>query len=294
MDQPREPVPGFPMKFIWQKQWVRIFDKQVTLIREDVARARAEDRLVVYLSCPLSPRGGGFAATNVEIANHTQRRLMRDWGHRFWILNPAQYQLESKEGTGLIKRHARELRMTEKQIAALPRPKGGDYMRMWTQVLVEDGRENEGRLFDGYYFLGPTDVREFLTQGGALSITAGVEEFFTRQYAMDREFRDSFSLPGIVWRSDWAIAKDLNRKRQGKLRDQWELLRMEFFRYYALKASAAFSLGSHDEWNIFRILNERRLKERNGDVGDLIAGYFDGKQIDPGAAASLIAPGYAT
>ena len=293
LEPPEFPVKGFDLRFAWQTVWVPIFDKQIALLREDIARARAEDRAVVYLSCPLSSRGGGFAATNVEIANHTQRRLLREWGHRFWILNPAQYQLESKEGTGLLVRHARELGMTSADIAALPRPEGGDYMRMWTKVLVEDADNNEGSLFDAYYFLGPTDVREFLTQGGALSVTAGVEEFFARQFAMDVDFRDAFSVPGIRWDPDWTKSTHSSSAQQAELRALWEDKRKAFFRYYAIRASVAFSLGSHDEWNIFRLLNIARLRNSKGDVGGLIAGYFDGRQIDPGAAVTVIDPGYA-
>jgi len=28
-----------------------------------------------------------YYGTNLEIANHTERRLLGDWGYRFWILN---------------------------------------------------------------------------------------------------------------------------------------------------------------------------------------------------------------
>jgi len=37
-----------------------------------------------------------------------------------------------------------------------------------------------------------------------------------------------------------------------------KLSKTGFRNYYALHASVAFSLGSHDEWNISHILNERR------------------------------------
>jgi hypothetical protein len=32
----------------------------------------------------------------------------------------------------------------------------------------------------------------------------------------------------------------------------------EFRDYYALRASVSFSFGSHDEWNIARLVNEHR------------------------------------
>ena len=68
--------------------------------------------------------------------------------------------------------------------------------------------------------------------------------------------------------------------------------RFDFLRYYGLKAGVNFSLGSHDEWLIYHALNTlRRDKTRNpvkfmadGDVGDQIAGFFDGGQIDPASS----------
>ena len=101
--------------------------------------------------------------------------------------------MESKEGTGLIKRHARNLEITEAQLDALGRPMGGDYMRMWTRVLVEDDEDDDrqlGREFDAFYFLGPTDVRHFFTRGGAVTVTAGIEEYFARKFTMDPDFRE--------------------------------------------------------------------------------------------------------
>src|ERR1700722_9524559 len=132
-----EPVKGFPLRFTWMTgEWETIFDEQIKLIKSDVARARAEDRLVAYLSCPISSRGGGWSGTNVDIARHVERSLLERWGEAFWVLNPSQYQLESKAGTGLMNRHADELDIDLKRLRALCDPEGGDYMRMWTAVLV--------------------------------------------------------------------------------------------------------------------------------------------------------------
>ena len=81
-----------------------IFDLQIDLVKSDIRRARAEGKLIVYLSCPISSRGGGYHGTNVDIAKYTERALLQRWGEGFWILNPVQYQLESKAGTGLMDR----------------------------------------------------------------------------------------------------------------------------------------------------------------------------------------------
>jgi hypothetical protein len=66
-----------------------------------------------------------------------------------------------------------------------------------------------------------------------------------------------------------------------------------------VKTSANFSLGSHDEWQIFVLINQKRLQNSKnpeapcGDVGELLPGFFDGKQIDPGAAVNPTSGGYA-
>jgi len=303
-----KPVPEIDITFRWQTQWVPIFNKQIELIQADIERARAEDRLVVYLSCPISSRGGGYSGTNVDIARYTERRLLQEWGERFWIVNPAQYQMESKAGTGLIESHLRDLNVTAAEREAMGHPKGGDYMRMWTKVLCEDDKEdrpakqdeslvNSGWRFDAFYFLGPTDVRHFFTQGGQQTVTAGVEAYFARRFASDPDFREAYSLDDLPWPR--GTDSKLPDRAKKKPQEYWEDLRKEFFRYYAVRASVNYSLGSHDEWNIFCLLNQRRLAATvdpgmlNGDVGMLLAGYFDGRQIDPAAMQLPTSRGYA-
>src|SRR5262249_45267753 len=152
-------------------------------------------------------------------------------------------------------------------------PDGGDYMRMWTRVLVEDGTPKAlGSRFSAFYFVGPSDYRQFFTQGGQ-NLTAGIEEYFARKYATDLDFNSYFSPPFVDEKGN-----PLDEKQE------WERLRKEFFRYYALKAGAYFSKGSHDEWNIWFNLNRLRLTEPSLGVGNQIPGYFGGHQIDPGAA----------
>jgi hypothetical protein len=288
-----EPVPGFALRFTWLTgEWEAIFDEQISLIKSDVERARSEDRLVAYLSCPISSRGGGWSGTNVDIARHVERSVLERWGEAFWILNPAQYQLESKAGTGLLNRHAERLGIDLQKLLQESTPGGGDYMRMWTKVLVEDGVDNLGRNFDAFYFLGPQDVFSFFTQKESLTLTSGVDDYFARKFATDVSFRDTFSIPGINWGNP-------NQPAGANLRKDWTMLRTDFLRFYALRASANFSLGSHDEWAIFRLINEERRKKSakpgmlGGDVGDQVAGYFDGNQVDPSSSEAQLSPGYA-
>lgn len=279
-----KPVQGFPIKFEWQQGvWEDIFDKHIDYIQDELRRAQAEDRVIVYLSCPISSCGGGHHRTNVDIAAHTACRLMMQWGPRFFILNPTQYQLESKEGTGLIRRHVERIALETGQTINIDQlieespPTGGDYMRMWTKVLVEDfylndekrRNKNRGGLFDTYYFLAFSDMWDFFTKGGATTVTVGVEEYFSRKFSMDPEFRSFFSSS-----------------------TNWEKLRKEFFRFYAVRGSADFSKGCHDEWNIWFELNKMRMSDPDYGLGEQIAGYFDGKQIDPGSSENRITQGY--
>ncbi|MGG1152630.1 hypothetical protein [Bacillus wiedmannii] len=279
------PVKNFPMKFKWYTgDWFELFEKQVDLIQSDVKRALMDDRLVVYLSCPLSSRGGGHYITNVEIARHTEQRIMKEWGTGFWVLNPAQYQMESKEGTGLIEAHTHLLKLEKNidiDLAKLKKEKplnGGDYMRMWTRVLVEDGFKNLGDHFSAYYFLGPSNVRDFFTLGGSIDLTSGVEEYFSRKYCTDPIFHKYFS--------EQEDGTPLSA-------EEWENRRKEFFRFYTIRASATYSKGCHDEWNIWETLNGLRLKDSSFGIGSQISGYFDGKQINLGSAETKVSPGYA-
>ena len=306
----QSPVPDFPLRYIWHTgPWYDVFQMQIEKLRRDIRRAKAEDKLVIYLSCPISSRGGGYSMTNVDVARHVERTLLERWGEGFWILNPAQYQLESKAGTGLMNEHAEYLGLDIKRLIAVAgRPLGGDYMRMWTTVLVENGADvgyrgippnliNTGQNFDAFYFLGPRDVHSFfLTEGETL--TAGIQAYFARKFAMDPDFREEYSDPNPNWQRlgpRTAINEDAY-----KLRDKWNFKRLDFFRYYGLKASVAYSLGSHDEWLIFRTLNELRRKNTknpdqymiDGDVGEQIAGFFDGGQIDPASTETTVAHGY--
>lgn len=285
------PVVGFPVRFRWQTGvWFELFQRQVALLERDIARARAEDNVMVFLSTPLSGRGGGHFATNIEIADHTMRMIMERWGHRFWVLNPGRYQMESREGTGLMNLHAAELSRNtgrEIDIEELYRtspPTGGDYMRMWTRVLVEDDAGDLGRRWDAFYFLGPSDVREFFTESGSRTWTAGVEEYFARKLSMNRDFFESFDPP--------FYDPDGRRLKGWRERAEWQHRRDAFFRYYTVRAGVNFSLGSHDEWNLWRLLNEKRRQASPHGVSDQIAGFFEGAQLDPAATVTPTARGY--
>ena len=299
--EPDAPVAGFPIKYVWHTgPWFDIFELQIDKLRRDIRRAKAEDKLAIYLSCPISSRGGGYSMTNVDVARHVERALLEKWGEGFWILNPAQYQLESKAGTGLMNEHAEYLGIDLNRLTAIARPSGGDYMRMWTTVLVENGARvgyrdippalvNSGQNFDAFYFLGPRDVHSFfLTEGETL--TAGIQAYFARKFAIDADFCEEYSEPNPSWAR--LGPRTAASEEAYRLRDGWTRKRLDFFRYYSLRASVNFSLGSHDEWLIFSRLNALRRDKTNGDVGDQVSGFFDGGQIDPASTEMPVSRGY--
>src|SRR5580700_5824747 len=132
------PVASLTIQFQWHDGvWKDLFDKHIRFVQQDLLRGLAAGKLLVYLSCPISTRAGGYSATNVEIADFTLQRLSAEWGTRFWFLNPAQYQMESTQGLGLIRMHAYELGLEKQkpidvdQLMESQPPVGGDYMRMW-------------------------------------------------------------------------------------------------------------------------------------------------------------------
>jgi hypothetical protein len=289
-----EPVAGFPLKFkYYTGAWKTIFDEQSKQIKQDVERAHLDGRLLLYLSCPISTRGGGYAGTNVDIAHFVERKILQRWGEAFWVLNPAKYQLESKAGNGLLAQHAASAGIDINELKHVTPPGGGDYLRMWTKVLVEDGVGNLARNFDAFYFLGPRDVFSFFTENGSQSMTAGIQSYFARKIATDAEFCDYFSIPDISW----------GDREQGQsspdARARWAELRRSFLRFYGLKASANFSLGSHDEWAILRLVNQERRKrsvsadQLDGDVSDQLAAFFDGVQVSLSASEAPVSRGYA-
>jgi hypothetical protein len=57
--------------------------------------------------------------------------------------------------------------------------------------------------------------------------------------------------------------------------------------------TVAASRGSHDEWNIVRLINERRRHdEQEFDRARQFAVLFDGQAVAPGPVETVTAPGY--
>ena len=134
-------------------------------------------------------------------------------------------------------------------------PGGGEYMVMWTRVLAGD--DGMGRDFDMVHFTGPSDMRAFF--GCSDDLTGCLARWLTERAATDADVRK--------------VAESADARRA-------------FLRYYAMRASAAYSAGAHDEWNIFVRINRRRT------LGDQVAMFFDGRAVGLGEMDVEIAPGY--
>jgi len=135
---------------------------------------------------------------------------------------------------------------------------GADYMLMWTKVL--EGRTGLGEDFDFVYFVGPSDfARHFSLDGRA-----------------DMERLDAY-YDGLA-KTDPDVAK-IDKK--------------SFREYYALRASVAFSFGSHDEWNIVRAINEARRASKDYGLARQLGVFFDGRPVAPGLYEAQVAAGTA-
>ena len=146
--------------------------------------------------------------------------------------------------------------------ADLPKGAGGaEYMMMWTAVL--EGADGLGD-FDFAYFAGPQDFARYFGFDGNADM-AKLEQYFDKRVKSDPDFEKAV---------------------------QNGLTKAAFRRYYALRASATVSRGAHDEWNIFRMINERRRADGKFGTGAQIPIMFDGRGLAPADAEAAVTEGY--
>ena len=138
----------------------------------------------------------------------------------------------------------------------------GDYLLMWTRIL--EGPKALGEDFDFIYFVGPTDFAGFFG--------------LTGKDDMDR----------IAAYFDDRLAKDADLKRAV---ERGSVSKAAFRNYYALRASAAFSLGAHDEWNVIRAVNQRRRDDKALGVANQLPVMFDGRAVSSGEYEQQVAGG---
>jgi len=145
--------------------------------------------------------------------------------------------------------------------ADLPKGGGADYMLMWTTLL--EGPDALGD-FDFAYFAGPQDFARYFGFDGNADM-AKLEAYFDKRVKSNPEFEKAV---------------------------QNGLTKPAFRRYYALRASAAVSRGAHDEWNIFRMINERRRADSKIGTTGQIPVLFDGRGVNPSDVEAGVSEGY--
>jgi len=144
------------------------------------------------------------------------------------------------------------------------RARQGDYMLMWTRVI--EGSSGLGTDFDFVYFAGPSDFAGFFGLDGKADM-AKIEAYFTKRVESDAELK--------------------------KMSDAGTLTMTSFRNYYALRASAAFSAGAHDEWNVVRLVNARRRDDAKLGVGNQLPVLFDGRAVSSGEFEQAVGGGNA-
>ncbi len=137
-----------------------------------------------------------------------------------------------------------------------------DYMLMWTRIL--EGVKGFGEDFDFVYFVGPADFGAYFGFNGTADMDK-VNAFFDERIKTDKN-----------------LQREVERGRVTK---------QTFRNYYGLKGSITVSNGAHEEWNIFRTLNERRRADKAYGIGNQIPMLFDGKAVPPATAEIANTPG---
>jgi hypothetical protein len=137
-----------------------------------------------------------------------------------------------------------------------------DFMYMWTRIL--EGPKGLGEDFDFFYFTGPTDFARFFKLNGQGDLER-LETWFDEHVVPDPTYKDALG--------------------------NGSLTKAGFRNYYGLRASVAFSYGSHDEWNIARMINDRRRGDADFGIARQLAVLFDGQPVSPGGYEAPTASG---
>ena len=146
--------------------------------------------------------------------------------------------------------------------ADLPRgATGNEYMVMWTAVL--EGADGMGD-FDAAYFAGPQDFARYFGFDGNNDM-AKLDAYFDKREKSDPDFAKAV---------------------------QNGLTKPAFRKYYALRASSNVSRGAHDEWNIFRLVNDKRRADGKFGTPAQIPIIFDGQPVAPPHHEAPVSDGY--
>lgn len=140
-----------------------------------------------------------------------------------------------------------------------PAARGADYMLMWTKIL--EGDDGLGRDFDFVYFVGPADFARYFSLDGRGDLEK-LEAYYDGLTKTDEELK--------------------------------KVDKRQFRNYYGLRASVTASLGSHDEWNIVRMINEKRRHDAHKSefgIARQVAMLFEGNALPPGPTETSTASG---
>ena len=118
--------------------------------------------------------------------------------------------------------------------------------------------------FDFVYFAGPQDFARYFGFDGNNDM-GKLDAYFDKRVASDPEFAKAV---------------------------QGGLTKAAFRKYYALRASSTVSRGAHDEWNIFRLINEKRRGDEQVRRRRQIPVLFDGQAVAPPQGEAAVSEGY--
>lgn len=139
-----------------------------------------------------------------------------------------------------------------------------EYLLMWTRLL--EGPEAMGEDFDFVYLVGPSDFANFFGFTGVADMDK-LTAYFNERLANDADLKRAVERGAVSATT--------------------------FRNYYALRASVAFSVGAHDEWNVIRSVNTRRRDDKAYGVANQLPVLFDGRALSSGEFEQAVTGGNA-
>ncbi|KEQ18756.1 hypothetical protein [Endozoicomonas numazuensis] len=182
--------------------WDGIIEKLVISLREQIQQGRQNNKRIVYISLPLGAHNGGVRVFNEFLGTAMKQVLLnRHPQSKLEIILPGQIETELLPVDG-------------------EPPNGGEYLYMWTQVLM--GEDCQGAI-DWIYYMDHRDVASLLK----LSPDNPRRDLSNH---LDKLASDSPSVYGSIAR---------NKED-----------REAFLNYYLHHYSPYNSKGMRDEWNM--------------------------------------------
>lgn len=131
------------------------------------------------------------------------------------------------------------------------------------------GDDGLGSDFDFVFVTGPTDMRSFFqldASAKSANLIDSLHTWMTKRGEKDPKFASD-------------VLADPNSRRA-------------FIEYYVFRASSEFSVGAHDEWNIFVAVNSNRRSKLG--IAEQIPIFFDGRQLSAAEMETPVSNGSTT